>query len=125
MKKRKKNKSEEVLYPSSELLQQSCFEDYKRLLDIYDKIYEKVNIALAFCGALLLVFVQNVDFSILSRLCQSESNSELFVMVLFVLCSFGSAITIIWATIQLLYLMRSKKITVFNSIDIVNEEIYK
>ena len=37
----------ETKYPSAEIVQSACLEDYKRCLESYDKIYEKVNIALA------------------------------------------------------------------------------
>ena len=118
-------KEHTLQYPSSEMLQQVCYEDYSRLIETYDKIYEKVNIMLAFCGIILLVILGSVDFTFVRNICQSTTNAELFMGLLFFGCSAVSAICIVWAVIQLLFLMRSKSLLVFNSVDIRNEEIYR
>ena len=107
-----------VQYPSAEFVQQACFEDYHRLIDTYDKIYEKVNVTLAFCGIILLVILGSVNYTYVADISRTQSNLEL-------LCSVASAVCIIWAVIQLLLLMRSKTLPVFDSIDIRNEEIYR
>jgi len=112
-------------YPSAEFVQQACFEDYHRLIDTYDKIYEKVNVTLAFCGIILLVILGSVNYTYVADICRTQSNLELFSLLLLLLCSVASAICIIWAVIQLLLLMRSKTLSVFDSIDIRNEEIYR
>ena len=114
-----------VQYPSAELVQQACFEDYHRLIDTYDKIYEKVNVTLAFCGVILLVILGSVNYTYVADICRTQSNLELFSLLLLLLCSVACAICIIWAVIQLLLLMRSKTLFVFDSMDIRNEEIYR
>ncbi len=114
-----------VQYPSAEFVQQACFEDYHRLIDTYDKIYEKVNVTLAFCGIILLVILGSVNYTYVVDICRTQSNLELFSLLLLLLCSVASAICIIWSVIQLLLLMRSKTLSVFDSIDIRNEEIYR
>ena len=114
-----------VQYPSAELVQQACFEDYHRLIDTYDKIYEKVNVTLAFCGVILLVILGSVNYTYVADICRTQSNSELFSLLLLLFCSVASAVCIIWAVIQFLLLMRSKELTVFDSIGIRNEEIYR
>ena len=115
----------EMQYPAAELLQQICYDDYRRLLETYDKIYDKVNYMLAFCGILLLVIIGSVDYTLVQNLFLVESNSELLMILLLLCCSIISAICIVWAVIGLLLLMRSKKLLVFNSIDIRNENIYQ
>lgn len=50
---------EKIQYPSAELLIQPCFEDYKNELESYNKLYDKVNVALAFCG---IVHYRQNDF---------------------------------------------------------------
>lgn len=119
------NKRTENKYPSAEMLQQACHDDYFRLIDTYDKIYEKINITLAFCGVILLVVLGSLDYTCVSKLCKAQSNLELFSLLVFLICSVGSSICIVWAVVQLLLLMRSKTITVFDSVDIRNEEIYR
>ena len=112
-------------YPSAELLQTTCYEDYRRVLDTYDKIYEKVNIALAFSGIILLVIMSSFDYTIIGRIINFTSKLELFPLLLCFLCSVLSAVLIVWAVIQLLLLMRSKNLTVFDSISIRNEGLYR
>lgn len=112
-------------YPSAEILQQACYDDYSRLIETYDKIYEKVNIMLAFCGIILLVILGSVDYTRVLNICKAATTAELFVVLLHLCCTVVSAVCIVWAVIQLLLLLRSKTLLVFNSIDIRNEEIYR
>lgn len=112
-------------YPSAELLQSTCYEDYRRVLDTYDKIYEKVNIALAFSGIILLVVMSSFDYTIIGRIIDTPSNLELFSLLALLLCSFASAVLVVWSVIQLLLLIRSKELTVFDSIAVRNEELYR
>lgn len=123
-KKPKLNDSIKPHYPSAEILQQPCFEDYRRLIETYDKIYEKVNIALAFCGIVLLVILSNFDYTHINDIRTAETKFEIFSFHVILICSAGSAALIIWSVVQLLLLLRSKKIVVFNSVDIRNEKIY-
>lgn len=125
MEKSKKNKSKYLIkYPSAELLQSSCFEDYKRLIDTYDKIYEKVNIALAFCSAILLLILNSFNYTLFFGPFDTKSQLELFSIFTLLLCSSISIICIIWAVIELLLLTRSKAIIVFDSTAIRNDKIY-
>lgn len=114
-----------VQYPAAELIQQACFDDYHRLLDTYDNIYEKVNVSLAFCGIVLLVIIGSVDYTDIAAICRAQSNSELLSLILCLLGSGISAICIVWAVVQLLQLMRSRTVNAFDSIAARNEEIYR
>ena len=114
-----------INYPSAELLQSACYEDYKRLIDTYDKIYEKINIALAFCGIILLVILGDFDYGIFFSCTADLSRIELFTLFIQIGCSCTSTVCITWAVIQLLMLVRSKEITVFDSVAVRNDEIYK
>lgn len=124
-KKRTVEKETENVYPSAEMLQQVCQDDYFRLIDTYDKIYEKINVTLAFCGVVFLVILGSLDYTSILKICNAQSNLELFSLLIFLICSVVSSFCIIWAVVQLLSLMRSKEIPVFDSIDIRNEEIYR
>lgn len=114
-----------IHYPSAELLQSACYEDYKRLIDTYDKIYEKLNIALAFCGIILLVILGNFDYGIFFSYTADLSRVELFALFVQIVCSCTSTVCITWAVIQLLMLLRGKKITVLDSVAVRNDEIYR
>ncbi len=111
-------------YPSAEFLHNVCLYDYQRVLDSYDKVYEKTNIALGFSGVILLVIVSSIDYTMIKRIA-TATNLELFTILMLLLCSAGSAICIVWAVIQLLLLMKSRAVTVMDSISIRNEEIYR
>lgn len=119
------NNETKLYYPSAIMLQNTCYEDYRRVLDAYDKIYEKVNIALAFSGVILLVVMSSFDYTLVSRIIDNSSKIELFSLLLFLLCSLLSAILLLWSVIQLLLLIRSKKLIVFDSIAVRNDELYR
>ncbi len=111
-------------YPSAEFLHSVCIFDYQRVLDTYDKIYEKTNVALGFSSVILLVIMSSIDYTII-KMIPSATKLELFTLLVLIVCSIGSAMCIIWAVVQLLLLMRSKTITVMDSISIRDEGIYK
>lgn len=112
-------------YPSAVMLMDSCYEDYNRLISTYDKIYDKVNIALAFCGIMLIVIVDKLDYRILIELFNEKDPGRFFFLLLFSIAMFISGICIIISVIKLLSLMRSKSLQVFDSIAIRNDKIYE
>lgn len=112
-------------YPGAEIIQNACYEDYKRCLDTYDKIYDKINIALVFCGVVLLVVMSSFDYTVIMKLIATTSKLEFFSLLLYTACSVGSAICIVWAVIKLLLMMRSQSVIVFDSIACRNDNIYK
>lgn len=112
-------------YPSAELLQSSCYEDYMRLINTYDRIHDKINISLAFVGLIITFIIDNCDYTILLKIFSSTNPSDLFILIIYTISSFSSTLFIIISTVQLLLLLRSKKILVFDSRSIRNDEIYK
>lgn len=111
-------------YPSAELLQSVCADDYKRLIETYDRIYDKINIALAFAGVVLLVVISAFDYTKIQMICKA-TNSKLLLLLAYIIFSSVSTVCIIWAVIQLLCLLRSKPLTLVDSISIRNDEIYR
>ena len=100
-------------YPSACFLLESCFQDYQRIQDNYNKIYEKINIALAFSGVILTIMLGAFDFSPAKF---SVSNMKIWEVILTSIeltCLGGSLIVIVGATIYLLFLLRGRKIAVF------------
>ena len=123
---RKKHKNlKNTYYPSAELIQSACYEDYKRLIDTYDKIYDKINMALAFCGIVLLVIIGSFDYTVFFEFAYEHTMAEMFVIIVKMLSSTLSTFCITWAVIQLLFLIRSQKISVFDSIAARNLQVYK
>lgn len=112
-------------YPSACFLLDSCFQDYQRIQDNYNKIYEKINVALAFSGVILTIMLDSFDFSPAQF---NVSNMKIWDVILTsieLMCLGGSLIVIVGASIYLLILLRGRKIAVFKSEDIRNEEIYR
>lgn len=119
------NNSDLKQYPSAEMLKIDCYNDYIRLLDTYDKIYTKVNIALAFSGTIILAMVSKFDYTIIFNLIACKNKSELFVQLLYLFSSAIATCCSFWSLIQLLTLLKGKQLVVFNSTDIRNKKIYE
>lgn len=123
LKKKNMNRNE-TRYPSASFLCSACYEDYRRLIDTYDKIYEKINIALGFAGVILLVILQDFDYTIFGTFGNVHTHIELIFLHIQIACSIVSAVSIVWAVIQLLLLTRSKPVPVFDSVAIRNDKLY-
>ena len=112
------------VYPSSRMIQNLCSEEYNRVSEIYDKIYEKVNIALAFSGVILLVIVSGVDYMIITKLCGSTLKVCICKIIIFA-CSVISSVCIVWAVIQLLSILHSRRISMIDCVTIRNIHLYR
>lgn len=117
--------SEGEEYPSACFLLDSCVQDYQRLQDNYNKIYEKINIALAFSGVILTIMLGTFDFSPAKFHVSNMKIWEVILTSIEVICLGGSLMVTIGAIIYLLFLLRGRRIAVFKSEDIRNEEIYR
>lgn len=112
-------------YPSACFLLDSCVQDYQRLQENYNRIYDKINVALAFEGVVLTVMLGSLDFSP-AKLCVKDMTVVVLIMTLVeLICLIGGMGITIFSTIYLLTLMRGRKIAVFKSEDIRNNEIYR
>lgn len=112
-------------YPSAELVKDVCLEDYKRIIDTYDKLYEKVNIALVLCGVLLVVIIPSFDYTVLGKIMSSKNCMEVFYIVAYSTISFCSVVLMVWATVQLLLLMLGKRIYTVDTIAMRNGKHYE
>lgn len=119
-----KTKSKKQKYPSAKLVKDTCSDDYKRLLDTYDKIYEKVNIALVLCGVLMTVVVPTFDYTVFIKLMNTNNALEIFSLITYLSVSFCSVLCMVWAVVQLLILMRSKQIITVDTIAMRDDKIY-
>lgn len=117
------NLNEKQLHPSAELLQQTCRDEYMRLIKTYDAIYTKVNIVLAFCGVVLAVVVKSIDFTIWKSGCLKFNfiNAVKMTTPIFSLLSIAMMLV---AVLLLLGLMRSKPLVVFDASAIRTEKVY-
>ena len=94
-------------YPSAEFLYSVSLEDYNRVLSNYDRIYDRINIALALCGVILIVILSNVDMTAMFNW-NKYTNLEKMAVGIYALCAIGSAVLIVIAVIKLLLLSRSR-----------------
>lgn len=124
----KKIKNDEIKgiekYPSAELLQEVCYKDYSRVLSNYDKIYDKINICLAFYTAILFLIINRLDISFIFNFSQLVSCNEKVLNIINLIVLIFSAIFGVISIIKLLLLLKSKEIFVFDSISIRNNKIY-
>lgn len=111
-------------YPSAEFLHSVSLDDYNRVLSNYDKIYDRINIAMALCGVLLLVILSNIDIKAIMDW-SNYSNLEKMAISIYSLCAVGSAVLIVIAVIRLLLLSKSKEVLSFDGNSIKTEELYK
>lgn len=112
-------------YPSAELLLGPCMEDYQRIQDNYNKIYEKINIALAFSGIILTIMLGNINLEKASILTQNMRVGELILIIVELGCTVGSVGLVLLATIKMLILLLGRIVSVFKSEDLRNNEIYR
>ena len=111
-----------IQYPSAELLVQACYEDYKNTLESYNKIYDKVNVALAFCGVIILKLIDRLNFGEFEGLLQKTTIISAVFSIIDFLFSLGSAFLIIAAVVELTKLLASKKVNIFDSVDFYNNK---
>ena len=116
---------ESVDYPSACFLLDSCVQDYQRLQENYNRIYDKINVALAFAGVILTIMLGTFDFTPASFCVKDMTILVLILTVIELLCLVGGMGLTLFSTICLLTLMRGRKIAVFKSEDIRNNEIYR
>lgn len=120
-----KEKSESMEYPSACFVLDSCVQDYQRLQESYNRIYDKINVALAFAGVVLTIMLNSLDFST-AKICMKDMTvGNLIMTSIELLCFIGGMGLTFFATIYLLILMRGRKIAVFKSEDIRNCNVYR
>ena len=112
------------MYPSAELLYNVCYDEYRHSLDSFDKVYEKINIALAFSGVILLVIMSSFDFTAVFQIKLHTPMIETILLWGIFIFSLASVILIVWAVVQLLMLMRSRTLTVLDSVSLCNDRWY-
>lgn len=117
--------SQSAEYPSACFLLDSCVQDYQRLQETYNRLYDKINIALAFVGVVLTIMLGSFDFEIASFYVKNMTIFELIMTCVELLCLVGGMGLTLFSTIYLLMLMRGRKIAVFKSEDIRNDEVYR
>ena len=112
-------------YPSACFLLDSCVQDYQRLQENYNRIYDKINVALAFAGVVLTIMLGSFDFAP-AKLCVKDITvASLIITVVELICLVGGMGLTLISIVYLLTLLRGRKIAVFKSEDIRNEEIYR
>lgn len=116
---------EKCNYPSACYLVDSCFQDYQRVQENYNKLYDKVYYALCLVGVVLTLMLGSFDLKCLQIKVDDLKIWELVYVFIEVACMILGFILIIIATIKLVLLLKSREVTVFNSVDVRLNEIYK
>ena len=112
-----------VKYPAAPILADACFQDYLRLQENYNRLYEKVNIALAFAGVALTLVVSTLDFTHLFSEIAGYRLWMLILRIVYTICEVACVASLFYATVRLLLLLRSKALPVFKSEDVRDKEV--
>ena len=123
--KKRKRKSNAENYPSAIQIKEDCYNEYSRMLSTYEKVYDKVNIMLTFCGVILLVILKSVNFSIMAKLNTTKSPQDFCLYLIYTIATICSAGCILFAVTSFLKLLKSRKISIFDSWEIREEKIYE
>lgn len=121
----KSQPKEKSKYPSAEFLYSVSLEDYNRTLNNYDRIYDRINIVLTVCSAVLIVFISNIDVKCILNLQNYSTNIEKISVLLYAALSLASATLMMITVIKLLLLSRSKELLCFDSNCIKDEALYE
>ena len=108
-------------YPSAELLQNLCYNEYMRQISTYDKIYDRVNIALSICAIMLTGIARGFDYTIFLN--YDKTRIDLIVL-LKILSSVSGLIMIVWAVIYLIWMLRSRKLIMFDIEEVCKQKKY-
>ena len=119
-----KPNSDNIKYPSAEFLHTVSLEDYNRTLANYNKIYDRLEILLAFCGVVLIVILSNFDITVLNNWCGYDK-SEKILAIIYLITAGGSISLIIISIIKLLLISFSKGLETFDSNSIKTESLYE
>lgn len=117
--------AEKCNYPSACYLVDSCFQDYQRVQENYNKLYDKVYYALCLVGVVLTVMLGSFDLKCIQIKVDDLRVWEFIYVCTEVACMILGFVLIIIATIRLVLLLKSREVTVFNSVDVRQNEIYK
>ncbi len=137
MSKRKKNTKKEkhnvpienpiksAVYPSAEILKEACLQEYQNEREKYNKLYDKVNIALAFCGLIFFEFVRLLDFTALLSNNNPITNLRIVILILYCILILITLGLFLWALFDLLNLAKGKRMALFDCLACRDEKKYR
>lgn len=124
--RKEQHKNEEKCsYSSACYLVDACFQDYQRVQENYNKLYDRVYYALCLVGVVLTVMLGSFDIKCVQIEVVDLKIWELIYVCVEVACMIMGFVLMIIATIKLVLLLKSREVTVFNSVDVRLNEIYK
>lgn len=112
-------------YPAAIFLVDAIYQDYIRLLDSYNKIYDKLNIILVFVGIIFGIIINNIDLKVFQTNCTNRMLWQVALLVLHVVLLVISIFLMIYSIYKIFKLLKGKGIYVFKSEDLRNNHIYK
>lgn len=112
--------------PSADLIAETCKEEYMRLINTYDNIYNKVNILLVVCMAVFIAQAESFNGrNIIYSIMKTNSESTVIYLIVELCVSIGALGLILCATVLLCFLLKSKTIPVLNCFDLRNQRVYE
>lgn len=111
---------------SAELIAETCKEEYMRLINTYDNIYNKVNILLVVCMAVFIAQAESFNGrNIINSIMKTNSESTVIYLIVELCVSIVALGLILCATVLLCFLLKSKSIPVLNCFDLRNQRVYE
>lgn len=111
-------------YPSAQITYSASLEEYNQLLSNYDKIYDRINIALVLCGTFFMVFSTTLDFGIISNWTSYAIYQRVLAIVNGTMLV-TSAVLMAISIVKFLKLTRGAAMTTFDSNSIKYERLYE
>lgn len=109
-------------YPSADLVRLVCAEDYLRVIDTYNKMYDRTGIVLGLFATVFIFIVSNFDYKKLLQLAEAK---ECFTFISLLLCFLFSFGLMVYSICQLLSIMRSRAQLAIDSELIKNNRIHE
>ena len=111
---------------AAELIANVCKEEYMRLINTYDNMYNKVNILLVVCMAVFIAQADSFKWNVMVHsIMQSNDEWRVVCLIIELIVSVIALALNLAATVLLCFLLKSKKVPVVNCFDLRNQRVYE
>lgn len=124
MSENEKIKGAKGLHPSSGVLLDSCKNEYNNVFGNAQKLDNKINIAITFCGVLFLSMIEMLDFDGMVK-CPIEADESLFATICYIVLIIVGICLYLWALIEFMVLANPTDYKILDMEEILLKELDK
>lgn len=124
MSKNEKIKGSKGLHPSSGILLDSCKNEYNNVFGNAQKLDNKINIAITFCGVLFISMVEMLDFDGMVKYL-TEADKALFATIGYIALIITGICLYLWALIEFMVLANPTNYKILDMEDFFLKELDK